>query len=172
MSQSGRTGVTNGMLPPDVPLTFVCDVGSATAAANILDVLGGAGTTTTGAGNVITITTMSSGFTWNVVTSVSPANPISFAPENGYITKGVATVAFTLPASASIGDTYRIVGYNALWTVAQNANQTITWGIKTTTSGVGGSLASLFVNDCIEMVCVTANLEWIITDGSGNITFV
>ena len=170
MSQAGLAKITDQVLPPDVPLIFQTDSGSASAILNTIEILGGAGATTSGAGNIITVQISGTGFTWNVVTSAM--NPVTLVKENGYITKGVATVSFKLPASAAIGDTYRIVGYNALWTVAQNANQTITWGIKTTTMGVGGSLASLFVNDCIEMVCVTANLEWIITDGSGNITFI
>jgi hypothetical protein len=172
MSQAGLVHITDSVLPPDVPLIFQGNAGSGSAVANIFEILGGTGVTTAVVGNVMTITIMSSGFTWNVVTSVAPANPIIFATENGYITKGLALVSFSLPASAAIGDTYRLVGYNALWTVAQNANQTITLGIKTTTSGVGGSIAATGVNDTIEMVCVTANLEWIITDVTGNITFI
>ena len=172
MSQAGRIGVTDGQLPPDVPLIFTGNSGSGSAIANIFDIVGSGGVSTNVVGNILTITAVSSGFTWNVVTSVSPVNPIILVTENGYITKGLALVSFMLPGSAAVGDTYKIIGYNAMWTIGQNANQTITLGIKTTTSGVGGSIASTGVNDTIEMICVTANLEWIITDVTGNITFI
>lgn len=55
-------GTTSGNLPPDVPTTFVEDIGNATPAANILNVLGedtiadnDNGIRTTGSGNTVTV---------------------------------------------------------------------------------------------------------------------
>jgi len=126
--------------------------------------------TSNGPGVDPTFQTPGSGFSWQIVTSAM--NPITLVASTGYITKGVVGISFKLPAAASVGDTYKIVGYNALWTITQNANQKIILGILSSTVGVGGSFASSGVNDTIELVCVTANLEWITTDVTGNITIV
>lgn len=146
------------------------DTGTAVPIGGVINIFGGTGISTSASGNTVTITATSSGFTWNVVTSAN--NPVTLTPNNGYITKGASAVQFTLPASASIGDTYRIVGYSNLWTIAQNANQTITLGIRTTTAGIGGSMTATSVSDSIELVNVTANLEWVVTDSIGNLTVV
>lgn len=154
-------------LPSNVPTSFVTNSGVATPSGNIIQILGGAGTTTSGLGNIITVTVTAAAFTWNVVTSA--LNPITLVPENGYITKGAGSVQFILPAAASVGDTYRIVGYGNLWTIAQNANQQMFLGIASTTVGAGGSFSALTIKDCVEIVCVTANLEFVVTDSEGNI---
>jgi hypothetical protein len=109
-------------------------------------------------------------YMWNVVTSAS--NPITFTDLNGYIPKGASQVEFMLPAGASVGDSYRIIGYGNLWTIGQNAGQTINLGDKVTTSGVGGSVTATMISDCAEIICVTANTEFTIADSIGNLTIV
>lgn len=146
------------------------DVGFAVPLAGVINIIGGSGVNTSASGNTVVINVVGSGFTWQVVTSAD--NPVILAPKNGYITKGLSPVQFQLPASASIGDDYRIVGYSNLWTIAQNANQHITLGIVTTTTGVGGSVTATSVSDSLELVCVTTNLEWVVTDSVGNPTLV
>jgi hypothetical protein len=61
-----------------VPTTFVTDSGNAVPALNILNVLGGTGITTSGAGNTITITTM--GGMTPVVDFIVDYEPISTLP--------------------------------------------------------------------------------------------
>ena len=165
MSQAGIVNIVGST--PSIPTSFVSDVGTAVPAANILNVVGGAGVTTTAVGNTLTITFVSSGFTWNVVTSAT--NPNLLVKENGYIAKGAGVVTFILPAAAAIGDTYIIVGYGNLWTLTQNAGQQIFMGNKTTTLGVGGRLTATQVKDTIAIMCVTANSEFHVLDSMGNI---
>lgn len=134
----------------------------------MLNVIGGADITTSAVGNTITITFTGGGggFTWNVVTSAM--NPITMVAGNGYITKGAGVVDFVLPGAAAIGDTFRIIGYGNLWTIAQNAGQSIRLGFVSSTVGVTGSMSASMVTDCIDLVCVTANTEFFIPDSQGN----
>jgi hypothetical protein len=167
MSQQGSTheGGTGGGGITEID----ADTGSAMPVAGVINIFGGTGITTSASGNTITITATGSGFTWNVVTSAS--NPVTLVSENGYIPKGATPVQFALPAAATVGDTYKILGYGNLWTISQNANQTISLGIQTTTAGATGSITAAAIKDSIEMICVTANLEFVIADSVGNLTF-
>jgi hypothetical protein len=170
MSQAGSLGINASNLPPSVPTSFICDVGVAVPIANVLDVFGGSGVQTTGVGNTITINVSTTGFTWQVVTSAM--NPITLTKANGYICKGAGVVQFVLPAAANVGDTFFIKGYGNLWTLAQNALQTISLGASTTTAGVSGSIAATQIKDTIEILCVTANLEFETLDSIGNLIIV
>lgn len=170
MSQGGLNNISTGVLPPVVPIQFTTDSGIAVPAAGNLNVLGGVGASTSGAGSTITVKVDTTGFDWNVVTSAT--NPNSLVKENGYIPKGAGVVTFILPAAAAIGDTFLIAGYGNLWTLTQNAGQSITLGVSTTTIGVGGSVAATQVRDSLELVCVTANTEFQIINDVGNLTFI
>lgn len=111
---------------------------------------------------------------WTAVTGASQ----TLAVDNGYISaRGAGVVAFTLPATATIGSVIRIVGdaTNGLgWTLAQAAGQYIQLGATKTTVGVGGSLASTVNSDCIELICTTAGAStgWVVGTSVGNITIV
>lgn len=168
MSQAGPLNEVE--VNPEIPTIFITDSGIAIPSANTLEILGGTGITTSGSGNIITISLTGTGFTWQVVTSAD--NPVHLVTANGYIAKGVAPVQFVLPAAAAIGDTYKIVGYGNLWTLAQNANQTIDLGIVATTVGVGGSVTATFIKDSIELVNVTINTEFNVVSSIGNLTIV
>lgn len=167
MSQSGLNNVQS---VPSVPLQFTTNAGIVVPAANNVNVLGGMGATTSGSGSTITITVSSAGFTWNVVTSAT--NPNALVAENGYIPKGAGAVTFVLPATAAVGDSFFIAGYGNLFTVTQNAGQSIRFGSQTTTVGVGGSLTATMVSDTVELLCVTANTEFKVIDSIGNLTVI
>jgi hypothetical protein len=164
MSQAGA--LSGSEIGPDVPTSFITDSGTAIPSLNILNVLGGTGATTSGSGNTIIIDVSGLGFTWNVVTS--SMNPITLVAENGYICKGAGSVNFILPAAVSIGQSFRIVGYGNLWTIAQNAGQSITIGNQTTTVGVFGNLTATMISDSIALLCVTTNSEFYEMGMQGN----
>jgi hypothetical protein len=125
-------------------------------------------TVTNGAGS-ITIATTATPFTWNTVTGTSA----SMAMGNGYISNNAGLVTLTLPSAATFGSSIRVTGQGAGgWKIAQNAGQTINFGVSTTTSGTGGSLASTNTFDSVDIVCIVANTTFNILSSIGNITVV
>lgn len=109
------------------------------------------------------------GITWNVIAGTTQAA----VDDNGYIATNVALTTVTLPATAEVGKTIRVAGPGSGgWVVAQNASQKIYFGLAETTAGVGGSLASSENYSAVELLCITANLEWMVLSAQGNITFV
>lgn len=163
MSNAGHISVSSS---PAIATSYVTDSGTATPAANILNVLSGVGITTSGSGSTITITS-DSGFDWSVVAGTSQTIAIT----TGYITSNVALTTFTLPATAAVGQGFQIVGEGSGgWSIAQNAGQTIKLGTSNSTAGVAGSVASTAVGDCVEVICVTANTTWRVIDAVGSLT--
>lgn len=142
-------------------------IGSTGATPVITTLTAGAGVSITNGAGSITISAGGGGFSWTEVTGTSQA----IAVNNGYIANNAALITFTLPVTAAIGDTFQIVGKGAGgWTIAQNASQLIHIGNLVSTTGVGGTMSSTNRYDCVEIVCITANTEFTITDFVGNIT--
>lgn len=109
------------------------------------------------------------GITWNEVTGTSQ----SAAVNNGYICNNAGLVTVTLPSTAALGSVVRIAGKGAGgWKLAQNAGETIYFGTSTTTTGTGGYLASSAQYDSVEVVCITADNDWVVISSVGNITVV
>lgn len=113
-----------------------------------------------------------SGFmSWVEVTGTSQAMLVS----TGYIANNAALITLTLPSTAVIGDSIRVLGKGAGgWKIAQNATQQIVFGKLSTTIGTGGSLASTNLNDCLELRCITSGTAtiWEVASAIGNITVV
>jgi hypothetical protein len=108
-----------------------------------------------------------SGILWNEVTTTT----VALAVSNGYIMNNASTVVGTLPATAAQGSQINIAGKGAGgWKVAQNSGQTIHFDGNNTTTGVTGYLASQTTFDCLTLLCITANTDWLVTSSIGNIT--
>lgn len=83
-----------------------------------------------------------------------------------------ATVVFTLPTTAAVGTTVKIVGNGpGGWSVAQNAGQNIKLNSQTTTTGTGGSLSSTNRYNTVELYCTVANTTFVAVTG-GTLTLV
>jgi hypothetical protein len=118
--------------------------------------------------NLLGVSLINGAFTWTVVSALTQA----LSNNHGYISNAGAPVAYTLPATATVGTVICITGLVAGsgWTVAQLASQSIQIASKTTTVGIGGGLASTDKTDSVYLVCAVANTTWIATFFTGNIT--
>lgn len=103
-------------------------------------------------------------FAWNEVDT--PTQVLSV--QNGYITN--TAVTYSLPSTALLGDTVKIVGKSGSSTILTNAGQTIILGKQIATI----SLTSTYFSDCIELICTTpgTNSVWTADDVVGNWTNV
>ena len=111
----------------------------------------------------------SGGITWNEVTGTTQ----TAAVDNGYICNNASLVTVTLPSTIAVGETVRVTGKGAGgWKVAQVSSQLIHFGNLDTTTGTGGSLASVNDYDSVELLCITANTAFIVLSSIGNITVV
>ena len=157
MSQAGRLNIEDGDLPGDVPTSFVTNFGTATPSLHVLQVLGSGGIVTTGSGNVITISVNASGFTWNLVTSVFPVNPIQIVGDNAYSCQGVALVTFILPLVPVFGDTFIIASTTSRFQITANGGQQMRIGAVISTAG-SGTCTSNTAGDFVEFVYVGSNI--------------
>lgn len=110
------------------------------------------------------------GFTWNNTTGSTQ----TMAVNNGYVSNDGATlVTFTLPATAAVLQRVSIQGAGSgLWTIAQNAGQTIHSNYVSTTTGVTGTVSSTNQYDSIDLICITANTDFAVRSIGGNVNFV
>lgn len=123
-----------------------------------------------GAGS-ITISNTGAGFTWTNVTATSQV----LAVQNGYIANAGTLLTFTLPTSANIGDTIKIVGKGVGgWTIVYGTGQYIEFSSATTTTDTG-SLSSTNARDCLTLVCSEDSLTapiFTVDSSIGNILVV
>lgn len=142
-------------------------IGSTAGAPAAATITAGTGISVTNGSNSITIAA-TGGVAWVDVTGASQ----TIAVNTNYLSDRAGAVAFTLPASATRGDFFRIAGVQGSWTLAQAANQQIKFGSSATTVGATGSLASNDAGDCIE--CVSTNTSastiWRVISSMGNVT--
>lgn len=173
----GITTANNGMLVtgntgvPSISALTAGQVfiGTTSAAPTAATLTAGTGVSITSASGSITIASTVPGGNWVDQTSTS----VTMAVNTSYIADSASLVTLTLPSTAALGSVFQIVGKGAGgWQVAQAASQQIAFGNVSTTSGVGGSLASTNSNDCVLLVCVTANTNFVVFSPVGNLTVV
>lgn len=141
--------------------------GTTTPAAATLTA--GTGISISNGNNSITLNAIGGALTWTDVTGTSATMAIN----NGYLADNAGLVTLTLPSTATQFSVIAVAGIGAGgWTIAQNANQKIIFGNKTSTTGVGGSIASTNANDCVYMLATVggASTTWTILSSVGNIT--
>ena len=139
----------------------VTDSGTAIPVANVVNMLGGTGCNTSASGNTITINSTGGGYEWQVVTT--PTKTIE--TNKAYFSNFALGVTFTLPATANIGDSFKIVSVDGIITINQLANQQIIFGNTTTTLGIAGALIGTSSGDVIEIGCWDTNNNWIVING-------
>lgn len=141
--------------------------GTTTPAAATLTA--GTGVSIVNGNNAITINALGVVNTWVDATSATQAILV----QTGYVTDHV-NVAYTLPATAVLGDTFQIVGKLGITTINQNAGQQLLIGNASSTVGVGGSFTGTNVGDSIQFVCITAGAStiWRASSAIGNWTVV
>ena len=106
---------------------------------------------------------------WAEVTGTT----VSLGNSKGYIINNAARVTATLPTNSSFGDVIIVAGKGAGgWKIAQNAGQTIHFLGLDTTAGATGYLESTNRYDCVELICITANTDYLVINAMGNITVV
>ena len=164
---SGSTVTINASA--SVPTTFTSDLGVATPVANNLNVIGSGGISTSGAADTLTISGTGMGISWSVITAATKTVVV----QEGYFANRVGGVAFTLPATAAVGDAFAISAIHAGgWSLAQNASQYVRIGNQVTNTGVAGSLASTAIGDTISVICSVANTGFQVISSMGNITVI
>lgn len=114
-----------------------------------------------------------SGLKWASVTAVTYAEETgtsrALAVNEAVVVNNVALCTLTLPATAAFGSVIWVIGKGAGgFKIAQNAGQSIIGGNASTTTGVAGSLDSTHIRDCVKLVCVTADTDFMVVAGFGN----
>ena len=92
-------------------------------------------------------------FTWHTVSGTTQ----TLVANNGYVATSLSLTTFTCPATASLGDTFKVYAAQTIgWTILPGTTtQTIRFGNQITTASTG-SLSSSAIGDCVEFVCIDA----------------
>lgn len=143
-----------GPVPPSVATTYHTDSGDAIPAANILNIYGGTGAATTGAGNTVTVNVTTTGFDWE-----EQNTDFNIAIGKGYFCNAMLTA--TLPASGglNLGDTCIIyVDTTDVVTIQAGAGEQIQVGSNI--SAVAGTAASNTRGAILELVFKPSDSTW------------
>lgn len=154
MSQAGDISATSGPVPPAVPTQFTTDNGIAVPAANNLNVFGGTGASTSGAGSTITVNVETNGYDW----SERNAN-FNIAIQNGYFCNAALTASLPATAGLVIGNSTIIyVDTVAGVTIQAATGQFIQVG--STISASAGTAQSNTRGAILELIFKPSDLTW------------
>lgn len=119
--------------------------------------------------NSLDMSASATGFTWTTVTSAT-----DLVANNGYVPNDdVSRLVFTLPATAEVGDLFKIRGLGvAGWKVSQNASQFISSLTGESTPGVTGYIESTMKFEGLDIECIEQNTHFRASNKDGNITIV
>ena len=114
---------------------------------------------TTGAAS-LAINVSKDGFAVSPVAGTSQA----MVAQTCYVANNAGATTFTLPATAAVGDTFKVVGGSANaagWVIQANGGQTIYQGAGASTSG-GTASSGAHPAESIELMCTAANTDFVI----------
>lgn len=144
--------------PPTVATSYVTDNGTAVPAANILQVNGGTGATTSvGSPNQIIITVKNEGFTWTEQSGPTYNIPI----QNGVFCNAGMTVNLPATAGLTIGNAVIIyVDTTSQVVIQANTGQMIQ--VSNNVSGPGGTATSAlnFQGSILELIFKPSDTTW------------
>jgi hypothetical protein len=158
-------GVTKS---PQMTVNGQLIIGRTGLSPTVATLTAGAGISITNGAGSITIANAGSGPSWNFIAASQ-----ALVADNGYVCNGGGALVLSLPAVSAQGTEIEVyLDGAASWQITQAAGQSILYGNTNTTIGVGGSMTSTSQGDSIRMLCVTANLRWVVLAGVGNPTIV
>ena len=129
----------------------------------------GVGIAITNGAGTITIDAVGGGITWNSI----PGNTVALVADNGYMLNNAGLTTATLPVTCAEGKVIKISGSGTgLFTIAQNAGQSIKLGNVSSTGGVMGSLTSTDQYDAIELLCIVADTVFATLGSVGNFSLL
>lgn len=131
------------------------DTGSATPVAGVINIFGGPGVTTNGAGQDITVSSV----LWTDV-----ALPGVLPVDSGYFDVGPNT--YTLPAAPTQGEQFRMFSINSPTVLQANVGQTIQIG--NATSSLAGTATGTDTGDCLVLIFYAAGSRWCAESVVGN----
>lgn len=164
------TGVTGVPVLTSIATNGQLIIGSTAGAPAAATLTAGTGISIANGSNSITISASGGGMTWTNITGATQ----TIAVNNGYFANNASQVTFTLPASATIGDIFRIADMQGGFIIAQNANQQILFNASATTVGVTGQIINSGSGAAIELVATntSASTVWRVISSSSNFIIV
>lgn len=143
-----------GPVPPTVATLYTEDIGTATPAANNLNVIGGTGVQTAGSGDTIIINVVNGGFTW-----VETSTNFAATAQQGIFCNAALTVTLPPTAGITIGATIFIYVDTASPVIIQaNTSQIIEIGNVLSSSA--GTATSTAQGNFVQLIFKPSDTTW------------
>lgn len=156
--------LASGPVPPSVATLYTENTGTATPAANNLNVVGGTGIATSGFGDTITINVINGGFTW-IETAIS----LGITAQVGVFCTAALTISLPPSGSLSIGATVIVyVDTTDPVVIQANAGQSIE--ISQNLSSVAGTATSTTQGNIVTLVFRPSDTTWHAISSAGSFT--